>query len=137
MRKILLDTGAFVALLDRSEGKHVQCAEFLKTFRGAIYTTEPVLTETLYLLGPSIKAEKACVDFILQGGVNLVPQSHKSLSRAIVLMEKYNDIPMDFADATLVVLAEEADVDEVFTLDEKGFRAYRIHGRRSFRIWPG
>ena len=137
MHKILLDTGAFVAMLDRSEGKHAQCAEFLKTFRGEIYSTEPVLTETLYLLGPSIKAEKACVDFILQGGVNLVPQSHESLSRAIVLMEKYNDIPMDFADATLVVLAEEADIDEVFTLDVKGFRAYRIHGRRSFTISPG
>ena len=136
MRKMLLDTGAFVALLDKSEGKHKQCAEFLRTFRGEIYTTEPVLTEALYLLGPSIKAEKACIDFILQGGVNLVPQSHESLSRAIILMEKYNDIPMDFADATLVVLAEEADIDEVFTLDIKGFQAYRIHGRKAFRIWP-
>lgn len=43
---------------------------------------------------------------------------------------------MDFADATLVVLAEEADIDEVFTLDIKGFQAYRIHGRKSFKIWP-
>ncbi|MBI4844809.1 MAG: PIN domain-containing protein [Nitrospirae bacterium] len=137
MRKILLDTGAFVALLDKSEGKHVHCAEFIKTFKGEIYATEPVLTETLYLLGPSIKAEKACLDFILQGGVTLVPQSHESLSRAIALMEKYKDIPMDFADATLVAMAEEAAIDEVFTLDIKGFRAYRIYGRKSFRIWPG
>ena len=136
MHKILLDTGAFVALLDKSEGKHSQCAEFIKTFSGEIYTTEPVLTETLYLLGPSIKAEKACVDFILQGGVTLVPQSHESLSRAIVLMEKYKDTPMDFADATLVVLAEEADIDEVFTLDMRGFQAYKIHGRKSFKVWP-
>lgn len=136
MRKILLDTGALVGLLDKSEGKHVQCAEFFKSFLEEIYTTEPVLTETLYLLGPSIKAERACVDFILQGGVTLVPQSHESLSRAIMLMEKYKDTPMDFADATLVVLAEETDIDEVFTLDIKGFQSYRIHGRKSFKIWP-
>lgn len=41
-----------------------------------------------------------------------------------------------FADATLVVLAEEADIDEVFTLDMRGFQAYRIHGRKLFKIWP-
>lgn len=137
MHKILLDTGAFVALLDKSEGKHEQCAEFFKTFSGEIFTTEPVLTETLYLLGPSLKAEKACINFILQGGAALVPQSHESLSRAIILMEKYKDIPMDFADATLVTLAEETDIDEIFTLDMRGFQTYRIHGKKSFTIWPG
>lgn len=41
---------------------------------------------------------------------------------------------MDFADATLVVLAEE--IDEDFTLDMRGFQAYRIHERKSFKIWP-
>jgi hypothetical protein len=51
-------------------------------------------------------------------------------------MEKYKDIPMDFADATLVVLAEEAGVDEVFTLDLKGFHAYRILRKKVFRIFP-
>ena len=65
-----------------------------------------------------------------------MPQSHESLSRAIVLMEKYKDTPMDFADATLVVLAEEADIDEIFTLDMRGFQAYRIHGRKLFKIGP-
>ncbi len=136
MHKILLDTGAFVALLDKSEEKHPMCVEFFTSFRGEIYTTEPVLTETLYLLGPSLKAEKACVNFILQGGALLVPQSRESLIRAIALMEKYKDIPMDFADATLVSLAEETGINEVFTLDRKGFHTYRIHGKKSFTIWP-
>lgn len=136
MYKILLDTGAFVALLDKSEEKHSRCAEFFSSFKGEIYTTEPVLTETLYLLGPSLEAEKACVNFILQGGALLVPQSRESLSRAIALMGKYKDIPMDFADATLVSLAEDTGIQEVFTLDIKGFQAYRIHGKKSFKIWP-
>lgn len=47
-------------------------------------------------------------------------------------MEKYKDIPMDFADATLVVLAEETGIDEVLTLDMRGFSAYRIHGIKAF-----
>ncbi len=136
MGSILLDTGALVALLDISEKNHERCVSFFETFRGKIMTTEPVLTETLYLLGSSVKAQKTCIEFILKGGATLLPQSPESLSRAIMLMQKYKDIPMDFADATLVVLAEETGIDEVFTLDIRGFSAYRIHGRKAFKVWP-
>jgi hypothetical protein len=136
MRSLLLDTGALVALLDRSERDHPRCVKALKTFSGEILTTEPVLTEALYLLGPSVRAQKTCMEFLLKGGATLVPQSPASLSRAAVLMEKYSDVPMDFADATLVVLAEETGTEEVFTLDRKGFAAYRIRGRKGFIIMP-
>ncbi len=137
MRRLLLDTGAYVALLDRSERNHARCADFLKNFSGALLTTEPVLTETLYLLNPEVRAQKAAVEFILKGGAVLVPQSLESLSRAIALMEKYKDTQMDFADATLVVLAEEMGINEMFTLDHRGFNTYRIHGRKAFTLWPG
>ncbi len=136
MRSILLDTGVFVALLDKSEKNHERCVAFLKEFRGKLFTTEPVLTETLYLLGPSIKAQRACIDFLLKGGAALIPQSKESLSFAASLMEKYEDIPMDFADATLVSLAEEIDVVEILTLDRRGFGVYRIRGKTAFKIWP-
>jgi predicted nucleic acid-binding protein len=136
MRSILLDTGAFVALLDKSERNHDRCVSFFQGFKGKLLTTEPVLTETVYLLGPSARTKRTCIEFILRGGASLVPQSPGSLARAVVLMEKYNDIPMDFADATLVVLAEEAGIDEVFTLDLRGFHAYRMHGKKGFRIAP-
>jgi len=136
MHSILLDTGAFVALLDKSERNHSQCVEFFREFKGRVFTTEPVLTETLYLLGPSLQAQRICMDFILSGGATLVPQSTESLSRCITLREKYGDIPMDFADATLVALAEETDIDEIFTLDKRGFNTYRIRGKQSFKVWP-
>lgn len=74
MRNVLLDTGALVALLDKSEQNHESCLKFLKEFRGQLVTTEPVLTEAVYLLGPLVKAQKACIDFILRGGATLVPQ---------------------------------------------------------------
>lgn len=136
MRSVLFDIGVFVALLDKSEKNHERCVAFLKEFRGKLFTTEPVLTETLYLLGPSIKAQRACIEFLLKGGATLIPQSKESLSRASALMEKYEDIPMDFADATLVSLAEEIDVVEVFTLDRRGFSTYRIRGKTAFKIRP-
>lgn len=136
MDSILLDTGALVALLDRSEKSHGRCAEFFRSFVGHVYTTEPVLTETIYLLGPSAEAQCACIEFILRGGATLVPQSAASLKRAATLMSKYHDVPMDFADATLVVLAEETGIGEILTLDERGFGIYRIRGKRAFTIRP-
>jgi hypothetical protein len=110
--------------------------ELFKDYRGSVIITEPVLTETVYLLGPSVKAQLLAIEFILRGGATLIPQPGESLARAAILMKEYADIPMGFADATLVVLAEEADVDEVFTLDLRGFNSYRLHGRRPFKIWP-
>jgi hypothetical protein len=136
VRSVLLDTGVFVALLDKSERNHARCVAFLKEFNGKLFATEPVLTESLYLLGPSVKAQRSCIDFIVKGGATVVPQSIASLSRASALMEKYADIPMDFADASLVTLAEEMDVSEILSLDRKGFGAYRIRGKTAFKIWP-
>jgi predicted nucleic acid-binding protein len=49
-------------------------------------------------------------------------------------MEKFADTPMDFADATLVLLAEAIGVHDVFTLDRRGFSAYRTRKRRGFRL---
>ncbi|MDA8172061.1 MAG: PIN domain-containing protein [Nitrospiraceae bacterium] len=136
MRNVLLDTGVLVALLDKSERNHESCVVFFKDFRGNILTTEPVLTEALYLLSHSTKAQRVCIEFILKGGTSLIPQSAESLARAAALMGKYKDIPMDFADATLVALAEEMNVPDILTLDKRGFNAYRIRGKTPFIILP-
>ena len=50
-------------------------------------------------------------------------------------MMKYADVPMDFADATLVALAEERDDTRILTLDSD-FHVYRLHGRRRFSVVP-
>lgn len=134
--ELLLDTGAFVALMDRSEQRHADCVAALEHWTGPILTTEAVLTETLYLVGPGWKAQKACLEFFLRGAFLLVPTSLSSLRRIAELMGKYRDLPMDYADATLVSLAEEMETDWVFTLDRRGFSTYRLHGRKPFRLIP-
>ncbi|MGQ0549755.1 MAG: type II toxin-antitoxin system VapC family toxin [Armatimonadota bacterium] len=133
---LVLDTGAFVALIDRSEKRHADCVVVLEHWRGHILTTEPVLTETLYLVGPRWQAQKVCLEFFLRGAFHLAPSSRASLQRVATLMEQYQDLPMDFADATLVALAEDLRVDQIFTLDHRGFSTYRLGGRRPFRIVP-
>jgi predicted nucleic acid-binding protein len=134
--ELLLDTGAFVALVDRSERQHSACVAVLEEWRGPIVTTEAVLTETLYLVGPAWHAQQTCVEFFFRGAFVLVPSSLKSLQRVAALMEKYNNIPMDYADATLVVLGEELQTNRIFTLDQRGFVAYRLRGRKPFEIFP-
>ena len=134
--ELLLDTGPFVALVDRSEQLHDECVAALESWTGPVVTTEAVLTETLYLVGPQWRAQKVVLEFILRGAFQLVPSSRASLQRVATLMERYRNVPMDFADATLVVLGEELQIDRVFTLDRRGFSTYRMNRRKPFRVIP-
>ncbi len=134
--ELLLDTGAFVALVDRSERRHADCVAVLEGWSGRIVTTEAVLTETLYLVGPRWAAQKICLEFLLRGAFLLVPPSLASLKRVSALMEKYRSVPMDYADATLVALGEELGTDRIFTLDHRGFSVYRLNQRKIFRLFP-
>ena len=134
--ELLLDTGAFVALVDRSEKRHADCVAALDGWTGAIVTTEAVLTETLYLLGPQWASPKVCLEVFSRGAFVLVPSSQASLRRVAALMERYRNVPMDFADATLVALGEELSAEMVFTLDYRGFSAYRLGQRKPFRLVP-
>jgi len=133
---ILLDTGAWYALLDRRERAHGPCVKALQSITGRLLSTEAVLTETLWLVEGLPEGPRRCADFIRRAVVTLVPISVESLGRAVELMEKYRSVPMDFADASLVTLGEELGLDNVFTLDRRGFGVYRLHGRRPFQILP-
>ncbi len=134
--RVIMDTGPWVALVDRSESRHGECVEWLKQFEGEIFTSEAVLTEVLYLLNFSSKAQSAAFDFILTGAIVLVPSSIESLKMAKRLMEKYQDLPMDFADATLVSLAHDLSIDHIVTFGKKDFGIYRFHNKRSFIVVP-
>lgn len=87
-------------------------------------------------MGAAGQGRKACVYFFLDGGAVLVPTTVPSLRRVRELLDDYADLPMDYADATLVVLAEEIGTDLVFTTDRRDFRVYRIRGRKRFQIVP-
>ncbi|SDB60784.1 hypothetical protein SAMN05660653_03141 [Desulfonatronum thiosulfatophilum] len=132
----LLDTGPWVALIDASETSHEACVEWFGAFSGKLYSTEPVLTEVLYLLSFSLKAQQAAMDYVLRGIVTLVPIDLRALESARTLMSKYADLPMDFADASLVVLASESRILNIVTLDERDFKVYRTQDKKAFSIFP-
>jgi predicted nucleic acid-binding protein len=134
--ELLLDTGALVSLLDRSQSQHLKCRRAFSDWTGPVVSTEAVLTEATHLLTGVRGGRIACVDFFLSGGALLVPSSAMSLQRVRRLLDKYADRPMDFADATLVALAEELDCTSVFTTDRTDFSVYRLKGRKPFRLVP-
>jgi len=134
--QVLLDTGPWVALIDKSETMHKKCFKWLQDFSGELYTTEAVLTEVIWLLNFSTAAQLSALDFVIKSAVNLVPSTKYSLTRVRKLMDKYSDLPMDFADATLVTLAEETQLLNICTLDKKDFTFYRLSKNRSFVIHP-
>ncbi len=133
---VIMDTGPWVALIDRSEKRHKECVEWLRNFKGNFLSSEAVLTEVLYLLNFSPRAQSAAIDFVLNGAIILVPSSLESLKRTKGLMEKYKDIPMDYADATLVSIAEDLSITHVATFDKKDFGIYRFSPKQSFVVLP-
>ena len=133
---LILDTSAFVALVDRAQHRHAECVHVLEGWTGQIATTEAVLTETLYMVGSDWQRQVPCFDFFFRGAFLLVPTSPVSLHRAAALMRRYQDMPMDYADATLVALAEELRTNRVFTLDRKGFSIYRLHRDHAIEVVP-
>jgi predicted nucleic acid-binding protein len=134
--ELLLDTGALVSVLDRSQTHHAACRRLFDDWDGAMVSTEAVLTEATHLLSGVRGGPTACVDFFLRGGAVLVPSTSASLRRVRALLNKYADLPMDYADATLVALAEELDTTFVFTTDRTDFSIYRLKDRRPFRVLP-
>jgi predicted nucleic acid-binding protein len=133
----LIDTGAILALLDRTDRWHRRCAETLPSLRYPLITSEAVLTEVFHLVGRDRHETEAAWEFVTSGAVELAAIDHPELPAIHALMAKYWDRPMGFADATLVYLATREAVSTVFTVDHGDFETYRIDGRRRFSVLPG
>ncbi len=133
---IIIDTGPIVALFDKSDQYHNVCKKVLKNIHEPIFTTWPVLTEVMYLLNFSSIAQELCLEFIETGGIDVNSQDLKQLYRIHQLMKQYADLPIDFADASLVALAEEKGITTIFTLDHKGFRIYVPKHLKFFSLIP-
>ncbi|MBA3385492.1 MAG: PIN domain-containing protein [Chthoniobacterales bacterium] len=135
MSAILLDTGPLVALLDASDSSHAFVQKQLGDLKGRVVTTAAIVTEAMFLLHDLRSGPDRLVRFLedLQTEIAEVFDS-RSLQVAASLMERYRDTPMDFADATLVMLAERLNCPDILTLDERGFRTFRYGRNRRFRL---
>ncbi len=132
----LIDTGAILALLDRTDRWHGVCVEAFPQLRLPLLTSEAVLTELFHLVGDNRREVEAAWKFVRSGALALGAIEDSELAQIQILMSRYADCPMDFADATLVHLAQRESLSTIFTVDHADFNTYRIDGRRRFRVLP-
>lgn len=134
----LCDAGPLVALIDKADEHHQQCASALGQLPEVSFvTTWPCFAEAMYLLGRrgGFQPQDQLWDFVADGTVTLDDPEPGEWLRMWELMQKYQDLPMDLADASLITAAERLGLNRVFTVD-RHFRAYRIEGRRTFEVVP-
>lgn len=131
---ILVDTGPLVALFDPADSDHQRCANLLAGIEESLCTTVPVLTEAFHLLDPGSIGSQRLMDFVTRYGLHIRFLDDAALVQAFELMVRYADHPMDLADASLVVLAENLKLHKIFTIDRNDFASYRI--RRGHRYVP-
>jgi predicted nucleic acid-binding protein len=132
----LIDTGAILALLDRDDRWHQACVEAFPMLRLPLLTSPAILAELFHVVGESPRDVDAAWTFLRSGAVSVAAMEDADLSALNALMIRYRDRPMDFADATLVHLANRESLTTVFTVDHDDFETYRIGDRRRFRVLP-
>lgn len=133
MRSVVVDSGFLIGLFDESDRLHERCRTFLKDYRGRFLTTEAVLTEALALL--STAQQLRCLEWLGDAAraalleVDREPLDFREIEK---LARKYADQPMDFADASVVLLAMRSGVREILTADRRDFAVYRLPGKVRF-----
>lgn len=117
MKNTLIDAGPLIALFNKNDKYHKQIKEFIKNYSGSLITTWPVLTEVSHMLDFNIKTQIDFLTWVQLGAVRIEEIDNSDILRIIELSKKYSNVPMDLADASLVVLSENLNIKEIITID--------------------
>ena len=139
MIRVLVDTGAVVALVNRADRYHPAAVDWFQRFRGQLMTTEAVITEAAYVLAASPAHQRAALIWFERaraaGLLRVEPVADYAVLAGIIV--QYASLPCDYADASLIALAERTGVSAIATIDQRDFSVYRLRGRKRFRIVLG
>jgi uncharacterized protein len=136
VQKVLVDTGALVAVLDPTDRHHASCVAVLRRVQVPLVTVWPVVTEVSHLLSFSHAAQDALLELIDDGTIAVEALTRADVPRLRELSKKYTDLPMDLANAALVCVAERLKLRTIFTTDRRDFAVYRAKKNLKFRVLP-
>lgn len=129
----LIDAGPLIALFDKDDSYHTVVKSYLaEHFVGHLYSTWPVITEASHLLKFNINVQIDFYKWIDRGAIQIVNIEAENFRRLIDLSEKYRNVPMDLADATLLVLSEVSGIKEIITLDSD-YYIYRTKNKKMLK----
>lgn len=132
---VLIDTGPLVACFNPDDQDHQSCLDKIRLLKGRrLVTSMAIVTETLYLLDFSVLNQEKFLRFIAAELVEVLEFKSDDFLFMADLIKKYQDCPMDFGDATLMVLANRLKTRQIFTLDTHDFRIYRTDRNQTFEI---
>jgi predicted nucleic acid-binding protein len=137
--RALVDTGAVVALVNRDDRHHETASDWFRRFRGLLLTTDAVVTETAYVLAASPAHQRAALIWFERARAAglLRVEAVGDYAALASIIARYASLPCDYADASLIELAERTGVAAIATIDQRDFSVYRIRGRKRFRLVLG
>lgn len=128
---IVLDAGPLIALFDGSDRHHAAAVDFIRRTREPLVTNAPVLAEACWVLDFSADAQLDCLRWSSLA-LRIDEETGKDLPRITAILDKYRDLPADFADASLVALCDRLNCHDVASVDAD-FTIYRSASRKAFR----
>jgi len=135
---ILLDTSGLFAALVANQRAHEAARAVLEHARPPFVLSPFVLAELHSFVARTagVDAELALLEEVGAGAYDLVPFLHEDVAEAAGVIERYRDLGVGLADASIVVLAGRFGTNEVLTLDERRFRTLATPGGEAFAILP-
>lgn len=131
----LIDTGPLVAYLDGADPAHADVVARMDTFTGRLATTSSVVTEAMHFVAQAKEGPRLLAELLAACDVEVHDFTDPAgLLEVVSLMERYWNVPMDFADGTLVLLAEALGAGDLLTLDRRGFSTFRTRKGRALRL---
>ena len=124
MQSTLIDAGPLIALFDKSDQYHTRALAFIKKNQAPLISTWAVITEVSHMLDFSTKTQINFLTWINRGGLDIFDLEVYHVIRLIELTEKFKDVPMDLADATLIVASEAKGISKIASIDSD-FYIYR------------
>ena len=135
-RDTLLDAGPMIAMLSPRDAAHAAVAARWGSEVKRCLTTEAVIVEATHMVARGRGDHARVLEFVIAAEIPVFALHLPLHIQCVHLLRRYADTPMDYADATLVALADRLRLTRVFTLDRRGFRTYRGARGLGFEVVP-
>jgi uncharacterized protein len=132
---IIIDSGFWVAFGNRRDHRHQRALRAAEKWSDdGFVATWPVLTEVVHRLGNRVSTAPATgfIRDVSRGACLIAELPDTALVRIEAPMRRYANLPMDLADASLIILAEEINDGRILSTDARDFEGYRWKSRRPF-----
>ena len=135
---ILIDTSGLLAALDAGDPRHHAARAAIRASDGPLALSPFVLAELDDLISTRVSTTAAVslLREVAGGAYRLEPMDAADIAEAADIVDRYRDLELGLADASVVVLSRRYGINDVLTLDERHFRAVQGAGGRPFRILP-